>query len=68
MQCSTCGFMLPAGATFCTNCGAKMYNQGIPGSQPAGSSQVEPTIAASSPYEATPMPASCSTNRLRGAI
>src|SRR5229473_2401708 len=55
MQCSTCGFMLPAGATFCTNCGAKMYNQGIPGSQPAGSSQVEPTIAASSPYEATPM-------------
>jgi hypothetical protein len=55
MQCSTCGFMLPAGAPFCTNCGAKMYNQGNPGNQPAGSSQVEPTIAASSPYEATPM-------------
>ncbi len=47
--------MLPAGAAFCTNCGAKMGNQGIPGSQPAGSSQVEPTIAASSPYGATPM-------------
>jgi hypothetical protein len=55
MQCSTCGFMLPAGAAFCTNCGAKMGNQGIPGSQPAGSSQVEPTIAASSPYGAAPM-------------
>jgi len=32
-----------------------MGNQGIPGSQPAGSSQVEPTIAASSPYGAAPM-------------
>jgi hypothetical protein len=47
--------MLPAGATICTNCGAKMYNQGNPGNQPVGPSQVEPTIAASSPYEATPM-------------
>ncbi len=55
MQCSTCGFMLPAGATFCTNCGAKMGNQGNPWNQPVGPSQVEPTIAAASPYEATPM-------------
>ena len=54
MQCRTCGFMLPEGATFCTNCGAQMNSQGNVGNQPAGPSQVEPTIAASSPYQ-TPM-------------
>lgn len=53
MQCSTCGNSLPAGATFCTNCGAKVYSQGSPGSQPYGS-QVEPTIAASSSFDAPP--------------
>jgi hypothetical protein len=51
MQCSTCGFTLPEGAGFCTNCGSKMFNQGNAGNQPAGSSQVEPTIAASSFYQ-----------------
>jgi hypothetical protein len=51
MQCSTCGFSLPEGAAFCTNCGSKMYSQGNAGNQPAGSSQVEPTIAASSSYQ-----------------
>ena len=55
MQCSTCGFTLPEGATFCTNCGAKMYGQGNVGNQPVRSSQVEPTIAASSPYQTPPM-------------
>jgi len=45
MQCSSCGYSLPAGAAFCTNCGAKMYGQGNPGSPPSGSS----------PYEATPV-------------
>jgi hypothetical protein len=45
MQCSSCGYSLPAGAAFCTNCGAKMYGQGNPGSPPSGSS----------PYEATPI-------------
>jgi hypothetical protein len=55
MQCSTCGFTLPAGAAFCTNCGAKLDSWGNGGNQPAGSSQVEPTIAASSPYAAPPM-------------
>ena len=55
MQCSTCGFMLPMGSTFCTNCGAKLYSQGNAGNQLAGSSQVEPTIAASSSYQAPPM-------------
>jgi hypothetical protein len=54
MQCRTCGFMLPEGATFCTNCGAKIYSEGNVGNQPAGSSQVEPTIAAS-PYQSPPM-------------
>lgn len=54
MQCSTCGFSLPEGATFCTNCGAKMSYQGNAGNQPAGSSQVEPTIAASYPYQTPP--------------
>ena len=54
MQCSTCGFTLPEGAAFCTNCGAKMYSQGNAGNQPAGPSQVEPTIAASSYYQAPP--------------
>jgi zinc ribbon protein len=53
MQCSTCGNSLPTGATFCTNCGAKVYSQGSPGSQPYGS-QVEPTIAASSSFDAPP--------------
>ncbi len=53
MQCSTCGNSLPTGATFCTNCGAKIYSQGSPGSQPAGS-QVEPTILASPSYDAPP--------------
>lgn len=52
MQCSTCGNSLPPGATFCTNCGAKVNSQGRPGSQPYGS-QIEPTIAAS-PYDAPP--------------
>ncbi len=55
MQCSTCGFSLPEGAAFCTNCGTKMYSQGNAGNQPAGSSQVEPTIAASSSYQTPPM-------------
>ncbi len=55
MQCSTCGFNLPEGATFCTNCGAKVYNQGNVGNQPPRSSQVEPTIAASSSYQTPPM-------------
>jgi zinc ribbon protein len=55
MQCSSCGYSLPAGAAFCTNCGAKMYGQGNPGSPPSGSSPVEPTIPVSSPYEATPI-------------
>ena len=55
MQCSTCGFTLPPGAAFCTNCGAKVYSQENAGNQSAGSLQVEPTIAASSPYEAPPM-------------
>ncbi len=55
MQCSTCGFTLPAGAAFCINCGAKVYSQGNAENQLAGSSQVEPTIAASSTYEAPPM-------------
>jgi zinc-ribbon domain len=53
MQCSTCGNPLPTGATFCTNCGAKVNSQGSPGSQPYGS-QVEPTIAASPSYGAPP--------------
>jgi hypothetical protein len=53
MQCSTCGNTLPTGSTFCTNCGAKIYSQGSPGSQPAGS-QVEPTILASPSYDALP--------------
>ena len=52
MQCSTCGNSLPTGAPFCTNCGAKVYSQGRPGSQPYGS-QVEPTIAAY-PYVTPP--------------
>jgi len=51
MQCNTCGFSLPEGAAFCTNCGSKMYNQGNAGNQPSGSSEVEPTIAASSSYQ-----------------
>ena len=51
MQCSTCGFSLPEGAAFCTNCGSKMYSQGNAGNQPAGSPQVEPTIAAASSYQ-----------------
>ncbi|HWZ19724.1 MAG TPA: zinc ribbon domain-containing protein [Ktedonobacteraceae bacterium] len=51
MQCSTCGFSLPEGAAFCTNCGSKMYSQGNAGNQPAGTPQVEPTIAASSSYQ-----------------
>jgi zinc-ribbon domain len=55
MQCRNCGFMLPAGAEFCTNCGAKLNNQGNPWNQPEGPSQVEPTIAASSTYETPPM-------------
>jgi hypothetical protein len=55
MQCSTCGFTLPAGAAFCTNCGAKFYSQGNAGNQPSGPSQVEPTIAASSYYQAPPV-------------
>lgn len=55
MQCSTCGFTLPEGATFCTNCGAHQYSQGNVGNQPARPSQVEPTIAASSPYQTPPM-------------
>ena len=55
MQCSTCGFTLPEGAGFCTNCGAKLFSQGNVGNQPAGSSQVEPTIAASSSYQTPPM-------------
>ena len=55
MQCRTCGFMLPEGATFCTNCGAQMNSQGNVGNQPAGPSQVEPTVAASSPYQTPPM-------------
>ena len=55
MQCSTCGFTLPAGAAFCTNCGAKMHSQGNAGNQPAGSSQVEPTIAASFSYQTPQM-------------
>jgi zinc-ribbon domain len=55
MQCSTCGFSLPEGAAFCTNCGTKMYSQGNVGNQPVGSSQVEPTIAASSSYQTPPM-------------
>lgn len=54
MQCSTCGFTLPAGATFCTNCGAKIYNQGNGGNQPGGFSEIEPTIAASSSYPTPP--------------
>ncbi|HXX78104.1 MAG TPA: zinc ribbon domain-containing protein, partial [Ktedonobacteraceae bacterium] len=53
MQCSTCGFTLPAGATFCTNCGAKIYNQGNGGNQPGGFSEVDPTIAAT-PYQTPP--------------
>ena len=48
--------MLPEGATFCTNCGAKMNSQGNVGNQPAGPSQVEHTIAASSPYQTPPNP------------
>ena len=55
MQCRTCGFMLPEGATFCTNCGAKTISQGNVGNQPAGPSQVEPTIAASPSYQTPPM-------------
>jgi len=55
MQCSTCGFTLPEGATFCTNCGARVYTQGNVGNQPARSTQEEPTIAASSPYQTPPM-------------
>ena len=47
--------MLPMGSTFCTNCGAKMYSQGNAGNQPVRSSQVEPTIAASSSYQTPPM-------------
>jgi len=54
MQCSTCGFTLPAGATFCTNCGAKFYNQGNGGNQPGGFSQVDPTIAATPSYQTPP--------------
>jgi zinc ribbon protein len=55
MQCSSCGYTLPTGAAFCTNCGAKIYSQGSPGSQPGGPSQVEPTIPASSSYDAPPI-------------
>jgi hypothetical protein len=55
MQCSTCGFTLSEGATFCTNCGANQYSQGNVGNQPARSSQVEPTVAASSPYQTPSM-------------
>ena len=55
MQCSTCGFTLSAGAAFCTNCGSKFYSQGNAGNQPSGPSQVEPTIAASSYYQAPPV-------------
>ena len=55
MQCRTCGFILPEGATFCTNCGAKFYSGGNVGNQPAGSPQIEPTIAASSSYQTPPM-------------
>jgi len=55
MQCRTCGFMLPEGATFCTNCGAKINSQGNVGNQPAAPSQIEPTIAASSSYQTPPM-------------
>lgn len=47
--------MLPEGATFCTNCGAQTNSQANVGNQPAGPSQVEPTIAASSSYQAPPM-------------
>ena len=47
--------MLPMGSTFCTNCGAKLNSQGNAENQLAGSSQVEPTIAASSSYQAPPM-------------
>lgn len=55
MHCSSCGYSLPAGAVFCTNCGAKVYDQGNPGSQPSGSSPMEPTIPVSSPYGANPI-------------
>ncbi len=51
MQCSNCGFTLPAGATFCTNCGAKIYNQGNGSNQPGGFSEVDPTIAAAPSYQ-----------------
>src|SRR5689334_18072077 len=54
MQCSNCGFTLPAGATFCTNCGAKTYNQGNGGNQPGGYSELDPTIAAAPSYQAPP--------------
>jgi hypothetical protein len=47
--------MLPEGATFCTNCGAKTNSQANVRNQPSGPSQVEPTIAASSSYQAPPM-------------
>jgi hypothetical protein len=43
--------MLPAGATFCTNCGAKTYYQGNGGNQPGGYSEVDPTIAAAPSYQ-----------------
>lgn len=56
MQCSTCGYTLPEGATFCTNCGAKIGNQGNAANQPVWSSQVEPTIAASSTYQSPQNP------------
>lgn len=52
MQCSSCGMTLPTGATFCTNCGARVSSQGIPpGTQPSESSQVDPTIPASPYYD-----------------
>ncbi len=46
--------MLPDGATFCTNCGAKINNQGNGGNQPVAYSQVDPTIPASSSYPTPP--------------
>lgn len=54
MQCSTCGYTLPTGAMFCTNCGAKIYNQGSPESQSARPSEIEPTIPASSSFGVPP--------------
>jgi hypothetical protein len=47
--------MLPAEATFCTNCGAKIYSQGNAGNRPARSSEMDPTIAASYAYQTPPL-------------